>query len=101
MPTVNRKLDLRREVLSVYRLTALRVASVFHTALEETVCVIAWMVPIALLAGDGQARYWRIRLTTVSSDELRTQKPEKARVDSKESELPQQNAGGPIATYHN
>ncbi|CAH2085509.1 unnamed protein product [Euphydryas editha] len=50
--------ESRRRIVPVYRRSALKVTSAFRTVSEDSVCVIAGMLPIAVLAGELQALYW-------------------------------------------
>jgi len=65
--------ESHRRVASVYRLSALRVASAFRTVSEDAVCVIAGMLPIKVLAVERQALYRRKRLAELTTEKLRTE----------------------------
>ena len=61
----------RRRVASVYRLSALRVASAFRTVPEDAVCVIAGMLPIGIPADERQVLYRRRGSSALNPDALR------------------------------
>lgn len=73
--------DARRKVASVYRLSALRVASAFRTVSEDAVCVIAGMLPPEILAKERRSLY-RLKGTTIET-------PEEQRVEERRKGIDQ------------
>ncbi|GBP92678.1 hypothetical protein EVAR_81855_1 [Eumeta japonica] len=62
-----------RYILSVYQRSALKVMCAFRTVSENEARVIIGMLPIAVLAEEQRALYWREETTTLCPEEIRTE----------------------------
>ncbi|XP_015112258.1 uncharacterized protein LOC107037938 [Diachasma alloeum] len=62
--------ELRRNGALVFRLSALRVASAYHTVPEDVMCVIVGMLSIEVLAEERRSLYRRKRSEVLSPEAL-------------------------------
>lgn len=62
----------RRILTSVYRLSALRIASAYRTVSEEAVCVIAGILPFEVLVEERRCLYQGRKSTELSTVDLRS-----------------------------